>query len=405
MAAALWNELVDTGEMLSKAATLTSPAGAIFAAIKAFSGEDPFDDLTKYAEGKKMEITPEMRSGAASAEAILVFSPTSISKLKILSNAAKVNKAEKLIKEANVVEELKRVRQEKDITSGPRSAEKTQAEIPKPEPKPPGNSPKIPSSEHRPGMEKKIDEIRGKGPGTPQSDIKKPSTSNEPNLSDKSTTSHAHVDQTSGKKPLSEETPPRAQDTTILTKEENNGTLIKKTNTDFVLVSDKLFAPAKITHAKEDTIAKRMFLDTEKTQKIKTELSDSHNFKKRVNELAPEAGVKRTRYNEGIGATRYEMATGRKVTRSQHVGADYIDPELGPIDLKGPLLKRDGSTFQIKESNISDLIQQIIEKADRSHGSKAIVVDLFGLTKEQIAHIKNKILKGQKGNKPIIYME
>jgi hypothetical protein len=108
---------------------------------------------------------------------------------------------------------------------------------------------------------------------------------------------------------------------------------------------------------------------------------------------------------EGIGAARYEQATGRTVIRSTDGATDFIDPKIGPFDLKGPLRANDGSPIDITPKRIEGLGNSVIKEANNSTASKAVVVDTLGLNKEQISTLKFQIQNGLQTNKPIIYIE
>ena len=108
---------------------------------------------------------------------------------------------------------------------------------------------------------------------------------------------------------------------------------------------------------------------------------------------------------EGIGAARFEQATGRTVIRSTDGATDFIDPKIGPFDLKGPLRANDGTPIDITPRRIQGLGNSVIKEVNNSTASKAVVVDTLGLTKEQISILKAQVQSGIKNNKPIIYLE
>ena len=149
------------------------------------------------------------------------------------------------------------------------------------------------------------------------------------------------------------------------------------------------------------TVAK----NNEDKAKVIEELGGTLKFRQRTLELALDPDRGQLLIREGIGAARFEIATGRKVTRSQDGATDFIDSKLGEFDLKGPLRANDGSPIEINDARIEGLSNSIIKEANHSTASRAVVVDTLGLTKEQIEHLKNKVALNLTTNKPIVYVE
>ncbi|SMF33892.1 Possible hemagglutinin [Alteromonadaceae bacterium Bs31] len=136
-----------------------------------------------------------------------------------------------------------------------------------------------------------------------------------------------------------------------------------------------------------------------------SKLSDSLAFRKRSLELATDPGRGQLLIREGIGAARFEQATGRTVTRSVDPATDFVDPKLGAFDLKGPLRANDGTPIDITPERIEGLGNSVVWEVNNSTASKAVVVDTLGLTKEQVSILKSQISNGIKNNKPIIFLE
>ncbi|WP_435635991.1 DUF637 domain-containing protein [Pseudomonas solani] len=134
-------------------------------------------------------------------------------------------------------------------------------------------------------------------------------------------------------------------------------------------------------------------------------LIDSLEIRKRSLELALDPDRNQMLVREGIGAARFEQATGRTVLRSTDGATDFIDSKLGAFDLKGPLRANDGSSIDITPRRIEGLGRSIIKEANSSTASKAVVVDTLGLSKEQISALKAQVQGGLRTNKPIIYIE
>ena len=149
---------------------------------------------------------------------------------------------------------------------------------------------------------------------------------------------------------------------------------------------------------------------TVKTGALETEegiqkLIDTLAFRKRTLELSMDPDRGQSLIREGIGAARFEQATGRTVTRSTDGATDFIDSKLGAFDLKGPLRANDGSVIDITPVRLEGLGNSIIKEANNSTASKAVVVDTLGLTREQILTLKNQVSGGLKTKKPIVYIE
>jgi hypothetical protein len=134
-------------------------------------------------------------------------------------------------------------------------------------------------------------------------------------------------------------------------------------------------------------------------------LLDTLEFRKRTLELGFDPSRNELLVREGIGAARFERATGRTVVRSMDGATDFIDQKLGAFDLKGPLRANDGSPIEITPKRIEGLGNSIIKEANFSTASKAVVVDTLGLTKIQISTLKTQVQIGMKVDKPIIYIE
>lgn len=134
-------------------------------------------------------------------------------------------------------------------------------------------------------------------------------------------------------------------------------------------------------------------------------LSESLAFRKRSLELATDPDRGQLLIREGIGAARFEQATGRTVTRSVDGATDFVDSKLGAFDLKGPLRANDGTPIDITPKRIEGLGNSVVKEVNNSTASKAVVVDTLGLTKEQVSILKSQISSGVKNNKPIIFLE
>jgi hypothetical protein len=116
----------------------------------------------------------------------------------------------------------------------------------------------------------------------------------------------------------------------------------------------------------------------------------------RIRELLPnyEQGG-RDDASEGLGGARYEMATGRRVVKSKEQGSDIIDPEIGYVQLKGPLVnKRTGGPIRITDRMVDGLADSVVEEVRFNTVNKRVVVDTAGLTPEQRRRLEQKIEEG-----------
>ncbi|MEO1005008.1 MAG: RHS repeat-associated core domain-containing protein [Cyanobacteria bacterium J06638_38] len=138
---------------------------------------------------------------------------------------------------------------------------------------------------------------------------------------------------------------------------------------------------------------------------LQQRLLSALDFRQRSIELGFDASRNQLLVREGIGAARFERATGRTVSRTVDGAVDFKDSVLGEFDLKGPIRANDGSPIPITDKRVQGLARSVIKEVNRSTASKAVVVDTLGLSPLQISRLKNDITQGVKVNKPIIYIE
>lgn len=87
------------------------------------------------------------------------------------------------------------------------------------------------------------------------------------------------------------------------------------------------------------------------------------------------------REGEGAAGVRIEQVLGRTIERSTDKAFDFVDSILGRISLKGPLPAT---------GNIQGLIDSAIWDATKVSGD-TLIVDLFGLSAQDAATVKNTI--------------
>jgi hypothetical protein len=132
---------------------------------------------------------------------------------------------------------------------------------------------------------------------------------------------------------------------------------------------------------------------------------------KRVQELRFNREQQKNDMSQGIGGARYEKATGRKISLPETDGADFIDPDLGPMQLKGPLVnKKTGEKLKINDNMVDGFAESAIDDIRYNTYSKAIVIDTYGMSPAQVDRLKQAInaditARPMDKLKPIIILE
>lgn len=100
---------------------------------------------------------------------------------------------------------------------------------------------------------------------------------------------------------------------------------------------------------------------------------------------------------EGIGAVRYETASGRTLTPSTTQGADSYDGGV-PISLKGLLAdKRTGASLLITDRMVDGLANAVVRGAQRNTAARDIVADTLGMSGAQRDRLLDKITEDLAG--------
>jgi hypothetical protein len=100
---------------------------------------------------------------------------------------------------------------------------------------------------------------------------------------------------------------------------------------------------------------------------------------------------------EGVGGARIEQALGRPISRSTEVAVDFVDEVLGPISLKGPIPAK-GSAEGLANAAIKD--------ANFNTATKALFVDLRGLSEPQASLVRSRVSAGTVSTtKQIFYLD
>jgi hypothetical protein len=116
-------------------------------------------------------------------------------------------------------------------------------------------------------------------------------------------------------------------------------------------------------------------------------------LKARVRELGtdPATGLSTA---EGVGGARIERFLGRPIRRSEDVAADFVDDILGPISLKGPIPS---------SGRPEGLAKAAIKDARFNTATKALFVDLRGLSPEAAAQVRSVVEEGAAGSSKAIF--
>lgn len=100
---------------------------------------------------------------------------------------------------------------------------------------------------------------------------------------------------------------------------------------------------------------------------------------------------------EGAGGVHIEQALGRTIARSPNVAADFMDPVLGPVSLKGPI-PASGSPEGLANAALKDV--------RFNSATNAVFVDLTGLSPADAAAVKATVNAGTTGaSKSVILLE
>jgi hypothetical protein len=100
--------------------------------------------------------------------------------------------------------------------------------------------------------------------------------------------------------------------------------------------------------------------------------------------------------SEGAAGVRIEQALGRTITRSADNAADFVDRVLGPISLKGPIPA---------QGSVSGLANAAVKDALTNTATKALFVDLTGLSSEAATVVRNTVMQGAaKTTKTIFFL-
>lgn len=132
---------------------------------------------------------------------------------------------------------------------------------------------------------------------------------------------------------------------------------------------------------------------------------DAPGFAERAAALAVEPPFARPRPMEGLGAARYEAATGRRLDRPDPADPsyDFFDAEAGlRIDLKGPLPPRGGP---VPEDRVAGLTLAIVRESNLSTGCDTVLIDMLGLSVEQRDRLRASVTARVRTDKTVAFLE
>lgn len=132
---------------------------------------------------------------------------------------------------------------------------------------------------------------------------------------------------------------------------------------------------------------------------------DAPGFAERASALAVEPPFTRPRPMEGLGAARYEAATGRRLDRPEPADPsyDFFDAEAGMrIDLKGPLPPRGGP---VPDDRVAGLVLAIVRESNLSTGCDMVLIDMLGLSAEQRNRLRASVTARVRTDKTIAFLE
>lgn len=91
-----------------------------------------------------------------------------------------------------------------------------------------------------------------------------------------------------------------------------------------------------------------------------------------------------------------EQALGRKIQPGTHAGVDFVDKVLGPISLKGPLPPA---------GSVQGLIDSVVKDLAHNTATKALFVDLAGLSAADAARVQAAVQAAAAGaSKKVFYL-
>jgi hypothetical protein len=127
--------------------------------------------------------------------------------------------------------------------------------------------------------------------------------------------------------------------------------------------------------------------------------TNMRKFLERAHELALEPSFGKVRIAEGVGGARLEMHLGRKIERYNPgpevpletvKRTDFFDPTLGRVELKGPILNRDGFKIDITDKMMKKFTDSVLNEA-KDVVNDVVYVDTLHMSQKQIDALKEAI--------------
>ena len=173
---------------------------------------------------------------------------------------------------------------------------------------------------------------------------------------------------------------------------------------------DKAMAAASVTPLGKLKKFLGVIGDVVKGKKRTDKMSDAGGMtarRQRAEELSKDVEQGKPIMKQGIGGQRIEEQFGLKLSPSTEKGADFIAEGVGPISLKGPLLKADGSSVEITPQMVQGLADSVVKDVRQNTFAKEVFVDTLNMSVEQKAFLTDQILQGVAGaeRKPVKFIK
>jgi len=140
------------------------------------------------------------------------------------------------------------------------------------------------------------------------------------------------------------------------------------------------------------------------SEQVRARFLETLRLRQRQVELGTDPVNKRFSLYEGSGGVHIEQALGKQISRHPDAAADFDVPGIGPVSLKGPLLTNEGVPI-VNDTTLAGLTKQSIKDVQQNTFTKALFVDLSGLSDVQAAQVKHDITAGTAGaTKPVYFL-
>ena len=167
--------------------------------------------------------------------------------------------------------------------------------------------------------------------------------------------------------------------------------------------ADEILDVVRKTGADEAFIRETKEILTDEMRTVVGRTAKEKDFLSRVVELSDdtlESG--KFRIKEGVGAARYELKSGKKLSNSKEIGVDFVDSGTGEkLSLKGPLKKDNMESLPQHAMNVEAFAKNATKP---SSAVAKVIVDLFGLSESDKKIVKD-IIEKSNPSKPFEFLE